>query len=104
MIKITFPDGNIKEYESGITAGQIAESISPRLAKEVISCAINGEVPELNRPITTDATLKLFKWEDDEAKHAFWHTSAHLLAEALSLVLVQPLRMVSTTTCFLLKA
>ncbi|MBQ8098533.1 MAG: threonine--tRNA ligase [Bacteroidaceae bacterium] len=83
MIKITFPDGNIKEYESGITAGQIAESISPRLAKEVISCAINGEVTELNRPITTDATLKLFKWEDDEAKHAFWHTSAHLLAEAL---------------------
>jgi threonyl-tRNA synthetase len=83
MIKITFPDNTTKEFESGITAQQIAESISPRLAKEVLSCSINGKVTELNRPITTDATLKLFKWEDEEAKHAFWHTSAHLLAEAL---------------------
>lgn len=83
MIKITFPDNSVKEYKSGITAGEIAESISPKLAKEVLSCSINGEVTELNRPITTDATLKLFKWEDEEGKHTFWHTSAHLLAEAL---------------------
>lgn len=83
MIKITFPDNSVKEYKSGITAQEIAESISPKLAKEVLSCSINGEVTELNRPITTDATLKLFKWEDEEGKHTFWHTSAHLLAEAL---------------------
>lgn len=83
MIRITFPDNSVKEYKSGITAQEIAESISPKLAKEVLSCSINGEVTELNRPITTDATLKLFKWEDEEGKHTFWHTSAHLLAEAL---------------------
>ena len=83
MIKITFPDNTVKEFESGVTAQQIAESISPRLAKEVLSCSINGQVTELNRPITTDATLKLFKWEDEEGKKTFWHTSAHLLAEAL---------------------
>ena len=83
MIKITFPDGAVKAYNAGITAQEIAEAISPRLAKEVLACSVNDEVRELNYPITTDATLKLFKWEDDEAKHAFWHTSAHLLAEAL---------------------
>ena len=83
MIKITFPDSTVKEFESGVTAQQIAESISPRLAKEVLSCSINGQVTELNRPITTDAALKLFKWEDEEGKKTFWHTSAHLLAEAL---------------------
>lgn len=83
MIKITFPDNTVKEFESGVTAQQIAESISPRLAKEVLSCSINGQVTELNRPITTDATMKLFKWEDEEGKKTFWHTSAHLLAEAL---------------------
>ncbi len=83
MIKITFPDGAVKEYNAGITAQEIAESISPRLAKEVLACSVNEEVRELNYPIYEDATLKLHKWEDDEAKHAFWHTSAHLLAEAL---------------------
>ncbi|MDD4760499.1 MAG: threonine--tRNA ligase [Bacteroidaceae bacterium] len=83
MIKITFPDNTVKEFESGVTAQEIAESISSRLAKEVLSCSINGQVTELNRPITTDATLKLFKWEDEEGKKTFWHTSAHLLAEAL---------------------
>ena len=83
MIKITFPDNSVKEYRSGVTAQEIAESISPKLAKEVLSCSINGEVTELNRPITADATLKLFKWEDEEGKKTFWHTSAHLLAEAL---------------------
>ncbi len=83
MIRITFPDNSVKEYESGITAQEIAESISPKLAKEVLSCSIDGQVTELNRPITADATLKLFKWEDEEARKTFWHTSAHLLAEAL---------------------
>ena len=83
MIKITFPDGSIREYASGVTGLQIAESLSQRLAQEVLACSVNGEIVELNRPITTDATIKLHKWEDDEAKHSFWHTSAHLLAEAL---------------------
>lgn len=83
MIKVTFPDNTIKEFESGITALQIAESISPQLKREVVSCAINEITTELNQPITADCTLKLFKFEDEEGKHAFWHTSAHLLAEAL---------------------
>ena len=83
MIKITCPDGSVREYESGVTGLQIAESISNRLAKEVLACSVNGETVELNRPITEDAELKLFKWEDEEGKHAFWHTSAHLMAEAL---------------------
>ena len=83
MIKITFPDGSVREYESGVTGLQIAESLSQRLAQEVLACSVNGEIVELNRPITNDATIKLHKWEDEEAKHSFWHTSAHLLAEAL---------------------
>ncbi|MCQ2075601.1 MAG: threonine--tRNA ligase [Bacteroidaceae bacterium] len=83
MIKITFPDGGVREYEAGVNALQIAESISPRLAKEVLACGINGETKELNYPINEDASLVLYKWDDDEGKHAFWHTSAHLMAEAL---------------------
>jgi threonyl-tRNA synthetase len=83
MIKITFPDGSVKEYNEGITSLLIAEQISPKLAKEVYAATVNGEILDLTRPITTDATLKLHKWEDEEAKHAFWHSSAHLLAEAL---------------------
>ena len=83
MIKITFPDGSVKEYSEGITSLRIAEQISPKLAKEVYAATVNGEILDLTRPITTDATLKLHKWEDEEAKHAFWHSSAHLLAEAL---------------------
>lgn len=83
MIKITFPDGTVKDFNEGITALEIAESISPRLKKEVLSCSVNGNITELNAPINEDATLKLFKWDDLEAKHAFWHTSAHLMAEAL---------------------
>ncbi len=83
MIKITFPDGSVREYEAGITGLQIAESISHRLAQDVVACGINGETTELNRPITADADIKLYKFEDEEGKHAFWHTSAHLLAEAL---------------------
>ncbi len=83
MVKITFPDGSVREYEQGVTGYQIAESISPALARDVVSCGVNGETVELNRPILNDATIALYKFDDDEGKHTFWHTSAHLLAEAL---------------------
>ncbi len=83
MIKVTFPDGSVREYEKGITGLQIAESISSRLAQDVLACSINNEVRDLTLPIEEDCSIKLHKWEDEEAKHAFWHTSAHLLAEAL---------------------
>ena len=83
MLKITFPDNSVKEFESGITPLQIAESISPRLAQDVLAASVNGQEWDLSRPITEDAEIKLFKWEDAEGKHAFWHSSAHLLAEAL---------------------
>ncbi len=83
MIKITFPDGSVREYENGVTGFQIAESISTRLAQDVIAVQVNDTVTEIDRPITEDATIKLFKWDDAEGKHAFWHTSAHLMAEAL---------------------
>jgi len=83
MVKITFPDGTVRSYEQGVTGLQIAESISPALARDVVSCGINGETTELNRPINEDASIALYKFSDDEGKHTFWHTSAHLLAEAL---------------------
>lgn len=83
MIKITFPDGSVREYEKGVTGLQIAESISSRLAQDVVSCGVNGKTVELNRPITEDATIALYKWDDEEGKRTFWHTSAHLMAEAL---------------------
>ncbi len=83
MVKITFPDGSVREYEQGVTGYQIAESISPALARDVVSCGINGETTELNRHINEDASVKLYKFDDEEGKHTFWHTSAHLLAEAL---------------------
>mgnify|MGYP001114038061 CR=1 FL=1 len=83
MVKITFPDGVVHEYEQGVTGLQIAESISPALARDVVSCGVNGETVELNRPILEDADFVLYKFEDEEGKHTFWHTSAHLLAEAL---------------------
>ena len=83
MIKITFPDGSVRELEAGVTGLQIAESISARLAQDVLACSVNDEIVELNRPINEDASIRLHKWDDAEAKHAFWHTSAHLLAEAL---------------------
>ena len=83
MIKIKFPDGNIKEFESGITGFDIAKSLSPKLAKEVLSVSVNGEIWDLTRPIVEDAEIKLFTWDDEEGKHAFWHSSAHLMAEAL---------------------
>ncbi len=83
MVKITFPDGSVREYEKGVTGLQIAESISPALARNVVSCGVNGETVELNRPINEDATIALYRFEDEEGKRTFWHSSAHLLAEAL---------------------
>ena len=83
MINITFPDGGVKQFEAGITPLQIAESISPRLAQEVLAATVNDAEWDISRPINEDASIKLFKWDDAEGKHAFWHTSAHLLAEAL---------------------
>lgn len=83
MIKITFPDGSVREYNDGVNGLQVAESISSRLAQEVLACGVNGETYDLSRPIHNDASIVLYKWEDEQGKHAFWHTSAHLLAEAL---------------------
>ena len=83
MIKITFPDGSVREFAQGVTGYQIAESISSRLAQEVLSVGVNGETWDLSRPITSDASIKLYKWDDEEGKHAYWHSSAHLMAEAL---------------------
>ena len=83
MIKITFPDNSVREYEAGVTPYDIAMSISPRLAQDVLAASVNDQEWDVSRPIDGDATIKLFKWDDPEGKHAFWHTSAHLLAEAL---------------------
>lgn len=83
MIKITFPDGNIREYATGITPIQVAESISSRLAADVLASTVNGESWDLQKPINQDAALKLHKWDDTEGKQAFWHSSSHLLAAAL---------------------
>ncbi len=83
MIRITFPDGSVREYQKGTSSYDVAVSVSPRLAADVYAATVNGELRDLSRPIDTDATLKLHKWDDPEAKHAFWHSSAHLMAEAL---------------------
>src|ERR1700743_1291972 len=83
MIKITFPDGAVREYENGTTALAIARSISEGLAKKVLAASVNGQVWDATRPITTDATLKLLTWSDSEGKATFWHSSAHLMAEAV---------------------
>ncbi|MDR1369202.1 MAG: threonine--tRNA ligase [Dysgonamonadaceae bacterium] len=83
MIKITFPDGSVREYPKGTTSMQIAESISSRLAQDVVAAGVNGDTWDLTRPINDDASVKLYKWDDEEGKHAFWHSSAHLMAEAL---------------------
>ena len=83
MIKITFPDGSVKPFVEGVTAYEIAESISPRLAAEVLAANVNGTTVDLTRPINEDSEVKLLKWEDDEAKKVFWHSSSHLMAEAL---------------------
>ncbi len=83
MINITFPDGSIRKYAVGVTGMEIAESISPRLAQEVLAVTVNGTVTGLQVPITADAGIRLHKWEDQEARQTFWHTSSHLMAEAL---------------------
>ena len=92
MINITFPDGSVRAYESGVTGYEIAQSISPRLAAEVLAVSVKakgdtsvgkGVTYDLMRPITFDASVNLLKWEDDEAKRVFWHSSSHLMAEAL---------------------
>lgn len=83
MIKITFPDGNVREYQEGITSIEIAKSISEGLARKVLSAEVNGEVWDLSRPIHSDSTFKLFTWDDQKGKSTFWHSSAHLMAEAL---------------------
>ena len=83
MIKITFPDGSVKPFVDGVTAYEIAGSISPRLAAEVLAAKVDGVVTDLSRPIDHDAEIELLKWEDDDAKHVFWHSSSHLMAEAL---------------------
>jgi threonyl-tRNA synthetase len=83
MIKITLPDGAVKEFEAGVSALDIARSISEGLARKVLAASINGEVWDITRPINEDATFKLLTWEDAEAKSTFWHSSAHLMAEAV---------------------
>ena len=83
MIKVTFPDQSVKEFAAGTTPLQIAESISQRLEQEVLAASVNGQEWDLSRPIKEDATIQLYKWDDPEGKHAFWHSSAHLMAEAL---------------------
>ena len=83
MIEITFPDNSVKQFEDGVTPLEIARSLSPQLARDVLAASVDGQDWDLTRPIHANASLKLFKWEDPEGKHAFWHSSAHLLAEAL---------------------
>ena len=86
MINIKFPDGSVRPFSKGTTAFEIANSISPRLASEVLAATVNSKVVEINRPINEDASIKLHKWEDQEAKNTFWHSSSHLMAEALELL------------------
>lgn len=86
MIKITFPDGSVREFAKGTSSMQIAESISSRLAQDVLAAKVNGQIWDLTRPIDTDATIELLKWEDEDGKHAYWHSSAHLMAEAIQIL------------------
>src|ERR1700704_5168321 len=83
MIKITFPDGAVREYQEGITSMEIAKSISEGLAKKIIAASVNGEVWDASRPIYKDSVLKLLSWNDAEGKSTFWHSTAHLMAEAV---------------------
>ena len=86
MIKITFPDNNVREYNDGVTGLEIAQGISMRLAAEVLSISVNGEVWDLNKPINANAKIKLHKFDDEEGKRTFWHSSSHLMAEALQAI------------------
>eukprot|EP01035_Chromulina_nebulosa_P045579 gene45579-61743_t len=83
MIKITFPDGAVREYAEGVSPMEVAKSISEGLARNVLAAEVNGKRTEASTPITTDASIKLFTWKDTDGKEAFWHSSAHLLAEAV---------------------
>src|SRR5689334_9064683 len=83
MINITFPDGAVRQYEKGITALDVAKSISEGLARKVLAASVNGQVWDATRPINEDASLKLLTWTDNEGKSTFWHSSAHLMAEAV---------------------
>ena len=83
MIKVSFPDGSVREFEQGVTAYQVAESISPRLAADCLAASLDDVTVDLSRAIESDCAIKFYKWDDAEGKHAFWHTSSHLLAEAL---------------------
>src|SRR6187549_2080605 len=83
MIKITLPDGAVREYEQGTSAYDVARSISEGLARKVLAASINGQVWDASRPINNDASLKLLTWDDTDGKSTFWHSSAHLMAEAV---------------------
>ena len=83
MIKITLPDNSVREFDQGITGLGIAEAISSRLAKEVLSISVNGEVRDLTRSIDSDAAIKLHLWDDIQGRETFWHSSAHIMAEAI---------------------
>ena len=83
MINITFPDGNVRQYEAGTSALDIAKSISMGLANKVLAAKVDGNIYDLTRPIAADASLQLLTWDDADAKKTFWHSSAHLFAEAL---------------------
>ena len=83
MINVTFPDGSVRQYNKGVTGMDIAKGISPRLAQDVLAVSVNDKVYDLLRPINEDCSIKLHKWEDQEAKQTFWHSSSHLMAEAL---------------------
>src|SRR5690554_4661333 len=83
MVKITLPDNSVKEFSEPVTGLEVARSISPRLAKDVLSVSVNGQVWDLTRKIAGDATVKLHTWDDREGKDTFWHSSAHLMAEAI---------------------
>ena len=109
MVNITFPDGSVRQYEAGVTGYEIAMGISPRLAEQVLAVQVKypaepetsrGTTIDLTRPITEDCAVRLLKWEDDEAKKVFWHSSSHLMAEALeaSSVSAPQLKMASTMT------
>ncbi len=82
-VNITFPDGSVRSYDSGVTGLQIAESISKGLAREALAVSVNGETWDLFRPITKDASVRIHQWDDDEARATYWHSSAHLMAEAI---------------------
>ena len=83
MIHITLPDGAVREYPEGTSAADVARSISEGLARKVLAAEVNGEVWDSSRPINNDATLRLLTWDDKNGKSTFWHSSAHLMAEAL---------------------